>query len=159
MVIDKVFEMKSFKQSKWLEKNIYFNNQERNQAVNDFEKDFYNIQNNAFFGETMENVRIRCTIDFVKKDETDKITKQQSKLTFNGTHKSCETCDSYTFKQNEVFTDKPIYLRFAILESGKLHMYETYNHKLQPYFGMENIQLHYMDCDKFVLSIKTENKI
>ena len=38
-------------------------------------------------------------------------------------------------------------------------MYETYYDKLQPYFGQENIKLHYMDCDSFVLSIETENII
>ena len=38
-------------------------------------------------------------------------------------------------------------------------MYETYYDKLQPYFGQENIQLHYMDCGSFVLSIETENII
>ena len=36
-----------------------------------------------------------------------------------------------------------------------IHIYD----KLQPYFGQENIKLHYMDCDSFVLSIETENKI
>ena len=55
--------------------------------------------------------------------------------------------------------DKPIYLRFAILELSKLHMYETYYDTLQPYFGQENIQLRYMDCDSFILSIKLENII
>ena len=105
----------------------------------------------------MEIVRNRCTMDFIKKDETDKIKKQQSKLPFNGIHKSYENCDSYTFKQNEVLMEKPIYLRFAILALSKLHMYETYYDILQPYFGRENIQLHYMDCDSFVLSLKKEN--
>ena len=38
-------------------------------------------------------------------------------------------------------------------------MYETYYDILQPYFEKENIQLHYMDCDSFVLSLKTENVI
>ena len=31
--------------------------------------------------------------------------------------------------------------------------------KLQPYFGQENIKLHYMDCDSFVLSVETQNII
>ena len=79
-------------------------------------------------------------------------------MTFNGIHKSYDNCDSYTFKQNEVLMDKPIYLGFTVLELSKL-MYETYYDKLQPYFGQENIQLHYMDCDSFVLSIETENII
>ena len=55
--------------------------------------------------------------------------------------------------------DKPIYLGLAILELSKLHIYETYYDKLQTYFGQENIQLHYIDTDAFVLSMKTENII
>ena len=80
-------------------------------------------------------------------------------MTFNGIHKSYENCDSYTFKQNEVLMDKPIYLGFTVLELSKLLMYETYYDILQPYFGQQNIQLHYMDCDSFILSIETENII
>ena len=70
----------------------------------------------------MENVRNGFTIKFIKKDETDKTVKQHYKLTFDAIHKSYENCDSYTFKQNEVLMDKPIYLGFAILELSKLHM-------------------------------------
>ena len=159
MIVDKVHEIISFKQSRWLERYINFNTQKRIQAVNDFEKDFYKLLNNAFYGKTMENVRNRLKIKFVKKDDYSEKIKQQSKLTFNGIHKSYENCDSYTHKQNEVLMDKPIYLGFTVLELSKLHMYETYYDKLQLYFGQENIQLHYMDCDSFVLSIETQNII
>ena len=85
--------------------------------------------------------------------------KQQPKLTFNGIHKSYENCDSYTFKQNEVFKDKPSFLGFTVLELSNLLMYETYYDKLQPYFGQEIIQLHYMDTDSFVLSANTKDII
>ena len=40
MIVDKIFEIISFKQSMWFEKCTIFNTPERNQAVNDFEKDF-----------------------------------------------------------------------------------------------------------------------
>ena len=40
--------------------------------------------------------------------------------------------------------DKPIYLGFSALELSKL-MYESYYDKIQPYFGEENINCHYMD--------------
>ena len=156
MVVDKIHNVISFKQSRWLEKYINFNTQKRNQAVNDFEKDFYKLLNNAFYGKTMENVRNRLKIKFVKKDDYREIVNQQSNLTFNGIHKSYEKCDSYTFKQNEVLMDKPIYLGFTVLELSKLLMYETYYDKLQPYFGQENLQLHYMDTDSFVLSVNTK---
>ena len=59
MIVDKIHEIISFKQSKWLEKYINYNTQKRNKAKNDFEKDSYKLLNNAFYGETMENVRKR----------------------------------------------------------------------------------------------------
>ena len=142
-----------------LEKYITFNTQKRNKAKNDFEKDFYKILNNAFYGKTMENVRNRLGLKYFKKDDYKEIIKYQSKLTFNGIHKSYENCDSYVFKKNEVLMDRPIYLGFAVLELSKLHMYETYYDILQPYFGQENIQLHYIDTDAFVLSLKTQDTI
>ena len=159
MVVDKVHEISSFNQSKWLEKYIIFNTQKRNQAVNDSEKDFYKLLNNAFNGKTMDNVRNRLKIKFFKKGDYRAIIKQQSKLTFNGIHKSYENCDSYTFKQNEVLMDKPIHLGFSVLELSKLLMYETYYDELQPYFGQEKLHLHYMDTDGSVFSINTKDII
>ena len=91
----------------------------------------------------MENVRKRIRVDFIRKDDTNKFIKQKSKLTFNGIHKSYTKYDSYTFKQNEILMDKPIYLGylgFAVLKLSKLLVYETYYDKLQPYFGQEILQ-------------------
>ena len=48
---------------------------------------------------------------------------------------------------------------FTVLELSKLLMYETYYDILQPYFGQEKIQLHYMDTDSFVLSVNTKDII
>ena len=159
MIVDKVHNIISIKQNKWLEKYNNFNTQKRNKAKNDFEKDFYKLLNNAFYGKTMENVRNRLKRKFIKNDDYGEIIKQQSKMTFNGIHKSYENCDSYTHKQNEVLMDKPIYLGFSVLELSNLSMYERYYDKLQPFFGQENIQLHYMDTDSFILSVNTKDII
>ena len=43
--------------------------------------------------------------------------------------------------------EKAIYGGFAILQSNKLHVYETYYDTLQPYFGQGNLQLDYIDTD------------
>ena len=110
MKIKKVHSVISFKQSKWLEKNIDFNTQKRNHAVNDFEKGFYKLVNNAFYGKTMENVRNRCKIEIIKGDNYDKILKQQRKLTFNGICKSFENFDSCLENYHEILLDQPIYL-------------------------------------------------
>ena len=88
MIVEKVHSVISFKQSRWLERYKSFNTQKRNKAKNDFEKDFYKLLNNAFYGKTMENIRNRIKVEFIKKDDTNKIIKQQSKLIFNGIHKS-----------------------------------------------------------------------
>ena len=159
MEVEKDHSVISFKQSKWLKKYINFNTQKRNKAKIYFERDFYKLLNNSFYGKTMENVRNRIKVEFIQKDDTDKIIKQQSKLTFNGIHKSYENYDSYTFKQNEVLMDKAIYLGLSVLELSKLLMYKTYYDKLQPYFGQEIIQLQYMDTDSFVLSVNTKDII
>ena len=102
----------SFKQSRWFEKFISFNTQKRNKAKNEFEKHFCKSLTNSFHIKTMKNFRNRFTVEFVRKDDTKKFIKQQSKLTFNGIDKSYENFDGYTFKQNEVLMDKPIYLSF-----------------------------------------------
>ena len=51
---------------------------------------------------------------------------------------------------------KPIYFGSCILEFPKLLMYETYYDKLQKYYG-DKIQLHYTDCDSFVMSAQTDD--
>ena len=139
-----------------MDKYIYFKTQKRNQAVNDFEKDFYKLLKNAFYGKIMAMFRNRCIIGFINRDDTDKNKNQQSKLTFKGINKSLTNCDSYTFKQKKVLMGKPIYLGFAILEISKFCMYEAYYAKLQPYFGQDNLQVHYIDCDSFLLRNKTK---
>ena len=142
-----------------MEKYISFNTQKRKKAKNDFEKDFFKLLVNAAFGTFLENARNRLGLELIKKDDIKKIIKQQSKLTFNGIQKSYENYDSYTFKKNEVVMDKAIYVGFAILELSKLHMYETYYDTLQPYFGQKNLQLHYIDTNGMILSMKTKDII
>ena len=125
MVFDKIHEIISFKQSKGLEKNIRFITQKRKKGENDFEKDFFNLLVNAAFGKALENGRNRLELELFQKDDIKNIINPQSKLTFNGIHKSYENYDSYTFKKNEVVKDKAIFVGFAILELNKLHMDET----------------------------------
>ena len=92
----------------------------------------------------------------IKKCKNDENNKQQSKLTFNGIHISYTHYSSYTFKQNEVVMDEPIYIGFAILALSKLRMYETYYDKLHPYFGQESNRRHYGGTDGIVISMNTK---
>ena len=125
MIVEKVHEIISFKQSKWLESYISFNTQKRNKAENKFEKDFFKFLVNSAFGKFPENIRNRLELELIKKDNIKKIVDRQSKLTFIGIQKSYENYYSYTFIKNGVVMDKAIYVGFTILELSKLHMYET----------------------------------
>ena len=51
--------------------------------------------------------------------------------------------------------EKPIHLRFLILEMSILLLYETNYDKLQNYHGENMLQLHYMDMDSFILIMKS----
>ena len=55
-------------------------------------------------------------MEIIRKDDYEKIIKQQSNLTFDRIRKFYANYDRWTFKQNEVLMEKPIYLGFAIIE-------------------------------------------
>ena len=103
-------------------------------AKNKLEKDFYKLIKNGFFGKMLEQIRNWLILELIKFCRNDKIFNHQSKLTFNGIHKSYTNYSSYTFKQDEVVMDKPKNVGFALLELSKLHMYANimiiFNHNL-----------------------------
>ena len=101
MVVTKVHENFSFKQSKCLEKYNSFNTQKRDKAKKDFEKSFLKLLVDAAFVKFLEDVRNRLKIEIIKKDDIKNIINQQSKLTFNGIHKSYENCDGFTFNKTK----------------------------------------------------------
>ena len=138
MDVVKVHTVISFKQIKWLEDYKHLITQKQKKARNELKKDFCIFLDNSFYGKTMEDVRNRIKVEFIKKDDTNKIKNQKSKLIFKGIHKSYEIYDSFTFKQNEVLMDKPTNLGFSVLELSKLLYFETYYDKLQQYFGKKN---------------------
>ena len=73
MIVEKIHEIISFKQSRWLEGYISFNTQKRNKAKKDFEKDFFKLLVNAAFGKFLESVRNRLGLELIKKGDIKKI--------------------------------------------------------------------------------------
>ena len=108
MIVEKIHEIISLKQSTWLKNYIKFNTQQRNKAKNSFEKDCFKLNIRGFYIKILQNIRYRLKTEFIENCEFDRIIKQQSKLTFNVIHKPYTYCYNYTFKQNEVIMTKAI---------------------------------------------------
>ena len=68
MKVTKIHRVLSFDQKPWFAPYIEKNTEMRMKASSDFEKDFYKLMNNAFFGKTMENVRARRHLDIIHND-------------------------------------------------------------------------------------------
>ena len=58
-------------------------------------------------------------------------------------------------KNTKVNMNKPIYLRFSILDLSKIVMYEFWYEYMKPKYV--NVKLCYMDTDSFIMHIKTKD--
>ena len=143
-----------FKQSPWLAKYIKYNTEQRKKAKTEFEKPFYKLMNNSFYGKTIENIRKRLNLDLIDKSDIHKILNRQSKLSFDDKIAEYDKFNLYTFNKETIKFTKPIYIGFCVLELSKLLMYEWYYDKMQPYFGEDNLELHYLDTDSFIFSFR-----
>ena len=155
MILKRVNRIVSFKQKKWLSPYIELNTNNRMKATTDFERDYFKLLNNAFFGKTCENIRNRKDIHIVSDPETG--AKLHNKPNFQSEVILDENLSTLAMKRCSMKFDKPIYLGAAVLEISKLLMYSFYYNLFQPYYGQDNIELLYMDTDAFVLKLKTKD--
>ena len=118
----KVLRVIEFDQEAWVKKYIDFNTELHKKALNDFEKDFFKLMNNAVFGKTMENVRKHRDIKLVKMDY------KRNKLVSEPNYHTMKLIDRnlaiIEMKKVKVKMNKPIYLGLSILEISKITMYE-----------------------------------
>lgn len=159
LLLKKVHRVLQFKQSAWLKAYIDLNTKLRAQANNDFEKDFYKLLNNAIYGKTMENLRLRSDIRLVNK--------------WSGSGKNCgrnliaqpnfkkctifgEDLAAIELHKSRILMNKPIIVGMCILEISKVLMYSFLYDYLKAKYG-ENIELIYSDTDSFILWVKTND--
>ena len=154
LILMKVHRVIEFKESNWLKPYIDFNTKLRTQAKNEFEKDFFKLENNAVFGKTMENIRKHKDIKLVTNEKAylRNVMEPNFKpgVLFRENLMGCE------MGKIKVVMNKPVYLGQAILDLGKSVMHEFHYDYMKPKYG-GNLKLCYMDTDSLVYHIKTED--
>lgn len=157
LLLKKVHRVLQFKQSAWLKAYIDLNTKLRAQANNDFEKDFYKLLNNAIYGKTMENLRLRSDIRLVNKWYGGGKNCGRN-LIAQPNFKKCtifeEDLAAIELQKSCILMNKPIIVGMCILELSKLLMYKFLYNYLKPKYE-QNIQLIYTDTDSYIVEIKT----
>ena len=143
----------AFRQEAWIAPYIAENTRLRQAAVDKFEKDYYKLLNNAFFGKTMENVRKRVKIVLVHKGRSH--AWQTSKPTFKRFEIFDENLVGVEVAQTTITLNKPIYVGFTVLELSKLSMYKFHYEVMKPNFPKS--VLCFTDTDSFLYHLTCKN--
>ena len=152
MKLGKIHQVLRFTQKQWLKPYIEHNTEMRKQGTSDFEKDFFKLMNNAFFGKTMENVRKRRVIDIVQTPQ--KLKKLVAQPTFKSITVFNEDLSAVERSKFKVYMDKPIYTGLPVLDLSKWLMYDFWYNKLRQLFP--NAKLLFTDTDSLCVSIETD---
>lgn len=159
LMLEEVHRVLQFKQSTWLKPYIDLNTKHRAKANNDFEKNFYKLLNNAVYGKTMENLRLRTDIKLVNKWSGSGKNNARN-LIAQPNFKKCTIFDedltAIELNKSHILMNKPVVVGMCVLELSKVLMYKFLYNYLKPKYG-QNIQLVYTDTDSFILEIKTND--
>jgi len=151
--LTKVNRVLEYHQDNFMKSYIMKNTNERINAKNDFEKDFYKLMNNSVYGKTMENVRNRINFRLISSEESAlAIRNTKIKYTiFNENLVGVHLC------KKEVKLNKPIFMGQNILDQSKYLMYEFHYNTMLKNFERENIDLLFTDTDSLCYHIKKQD--
>lgn len=152
MKISHVHQVLEYKQEPWLMNYIDFNSKKRQNAKNNFEKDFFKLMNNAVFGKTMENLRNRVNIKLVHTEK--KLKKLCAKPSFDRLKIFNEDLVGVENKKVKLLLNKPVYIGQTILDLSKLVMYDFHYNFMKKMYG-DQIRLLFTDTDSLMYEIET----
>ena len=152
--LKKVHRVIQFIQKDWLKSYIDMNTELRENAKDEFEKNFFKLMNNSVFGKTMENVRNHRDIKLVTSDKRRK--RLVSEPNYHSHKKFSDHLMAIEMKKTRVKMTKPLYLGMSILDISKIRMYEFWYDYSKPKYG-DRAKLCYTDTDSFIIYIKAED--
>ena len=149
MKLTKIDRVLKFKQSDWMKKYIDVNTEKRKNPGNSFEKDFFKLMINSAYGKTMENLQKRSKVRMVTNENF--FFKYTSKPTYI-THKIFAKDYVAIQEIKPVLTlNKPIYIRFTVLELSKWLMYNFYYNFIKEHF---DVKLLFTDTASLAYEVK-----
>ena len=120
LILQRAHRVIQLNQEAWMKLYIDMNTKLRKEAKNEFDKDFFKLMNNAFFGKTMEDVRNYRHIKLVT---TDKRRNQLvSEPNYHTSKYFSEHLMAIEIKKTKVKMNKPIHLGMLILGISKTLM-------------------------------------
>lgn len=154
LVIKQIHKVLEFKQTEWIKPYIIFNNDKRKESTNEFDKQFFKLMNNAFFGRTCMNIRKHVNVKVALNKKECRKCLMDCNLDFF----SILNDSAVLFKnlKSSLYLNQPIYVGFTVLELSKLYMYELYYDVFKQYYDTK-VNLLYSDTDSLVLEIFTED--
>ena len=126
----------------------------RQEAKNNFEKDFFKLMNNAVFEKTMENVRKNRDIKLVTTERRRNYL--ISEPNYHTTIFFTENLLAIELKKTQILMNQPVYLGLSILDLSKTIMYDFLCDYVTPKYG-DNGKLCYTDTDSFIVHVKTDD--
>ena len=154
LVLKKFHIVIKFNQKAWLKPYIDMNTKLRQEAKNNFEKDFFKLMNNAVFGKTMKNVSKKRNSKLVAAER--RRNDLVSETNYHRTKFFAENLLSIEMRKTQILMNRPVYLGFSILDPSKTVMYEFWYDYVKPKYG-ENAEICYMDTGSFNVHVKTDD--
>ena len=153
MKLVKIHRILSFKQSNWLKSYVDFNTEKRKQSSCEFDKNLLKLMINCVYGKSVENIRKRINVKLINDQKT--YLKCVNKLNFIPQKMFDRNFVAVHYVKTVLTLNKPIYVRFCMLELSKLLMYQFhYDYVLKTFNG---VKLLFTDTDSFVYEIKDDN--
>ena len=152
-VLTNIHRVLKFRQEAWIAPYIMHNPRKRQLATNEFQRSFWKLLNNSFYGKCIESVRKRVCVRLIKGADQQKF--QTSKPGFKRFQMFDENLVGVELTKPKVVLDKPIAVGVAVLEISKLVMMDWYYRVFKVKFP--EATLCFSDTDSFLFDIPTDN--